>query len=83
MDRDLTLLQWPPVSPILTPINFFFGFVKYSGVPPLYRDMEQLQECNTISAAQTVWELLQNVWAEMGYVVDVCRVTHGALIEEL
>jgi len=45
--------------------------------------MEQLQECITITATQTVWELLQNVWAEMGNVVDVCRVTHGALIEEL
>jgi hypothetical protein len=45
--------------------------------------MEQLQESITITAAQTVWEMLQNVWAEMGYVVDVCGVTHGALIEEL
>jgi hypothetical protein len=45
--------------------------------------MEQLQECLTSTAALTVWELLQNVWAEMGYVVDVLRVTHGALIEEL
>jgi len=45
--------------------------------------MELLQECITITATQTVWELLQNVWAEMGNVVDLCRVTHGALIEEL
>jgi hypothetical protein len=45
--------------------------------------MEQLQECITITAAQTVCELLQNVWAEMGNVVNVCRVTLGALIEEL
>jgi len=45
--------------------------------------MEQLQEYITITAAQTVWEMLQNVWAEMGYVVYVCRVTHDALIEEL
>jgi hypothetical protein len=45
--------------------------------------MEQLQKCITITAAQTVWEMLQNVWAEMGYVVDVHGVTHDALIEGL
>jgi len=45
--------------------------------------MEQLQEHIAITAAQSVWVMLQNVWAEMGYAVDVCRVTHDALIEEL
>jgi hypothetical protein len=45
--------------------------------------MEQLQESVTITAAQTDKEVLQNVWADMGYGVHVCRVTHGALSEEL
>jgi hypothetical protein len=45
--------------------------------------MEQLQDCITITGAHIVWEMMQNVWAEMGYVVDVCRFTHGVLIEEL
>lgn len=84
-DDDLTLLTWPPRSPDLTPCDFFlWGYVKDRVfVQPMPNTLPELKQ--RISAAlQTITRnMLQNVWNELDYRLDVCRVTKGSHIEHL
>ena len=82
---DRVLLRWSPRSPDLTPCDFFlWGYVKdLVYVPPLPRDMEDLQTRITEALATIDNAMLGRVWQEMDYRLDVCRVTRGAHIEHL
>ena len=77
------LLRWPPSSPNLMPRGFFlWRYVKDSVfLPPLTHDLPELRR--RIIAA--IWEIdlyvLQQVWAEMDYRLDVRHVTKGGLAE--
>jgi hypothetical protein len=66
-------IAWPPRSPDLTPLYFFFwGFVKDRVyVPPLPANV----------VAKVTPEMLSRVWQEIDYRWDVCRITNGSHIE--
>ena len=71
------LAFWPPNSPDLTPCDFFlWGFVF---VPPLPLNLDDLKQ----AVASVDADMLQRVWDELDYRMDVCRVTGGGHIEHL
>ena len=82
---DQVLLAWPPRSPGATPCDFFlWGYVKDQVyVPPLPASIPELKvRIRTATETITV-DMLQTVWNELDYRVDVCRTTKGAHIEHL
>jgi hypothetical protein len=84
-EDDVTLFPWPPRSPDLTPCDFFlWGYIKaLVYVPPLPRSLIKLRE-RIAAAVMTIDRMmLQNVWNELNYRLDMCRVTQGAHIEHL
>ncbi|PSN52512.1 hypothetical protein C0J52_11223, partial [Blattella germanica] len=50
---------------------------------PLPRTLVQLRECNNIVVMSTDEMMLQNVWNELDYCLEVCHITQGAHIEHL
>ena len=66
-ERDQTMMKWPPRSPDLTPLDFYFwGYVKGKVyVPPLAQTIDQLK-IRIRAAIQTVTiDVLIKVWANM------------------
>ena len=65
----------PPRSPEADPCDFFlWGYVKDQVyVPPLPASIHGTEGCY----------MLQTVWNDLDYGVDVCRITKGAHIEHL
>jgi hypothetical protein len=74
-------MSWPPRSPDLTPCDFFlWGFFKDRVfVPPLPATLIDLHTRITMIEH----DLLQRVWQELDYRLDVHRVTGGAYIEHM
>jgi hypothetical protein len=74
---------WPPRSPDLTPIDFFlWGFVKDEVyVLPMPMTLNNLKDQIRTAIAKIDQPLLQNVWHEVEYWLDVCRATNGDHIE--
>jgi len=75
----------PPRSPDVTPCDFFlWGYVTNQGyVPPLPASIPEFKvriktAIETISA-----DMLQTVWNELFFHVDVCRITKGSYTEHL
>ena len=66
-------------------VNFFLrGFVKKKvSVPPLPVNLPELRERIREAVAAVTPDMLINVWEELAYRLDVCRVTNGAHIEHL
>ena len=79
------LLRWPR-SPGLTPWDFsLWGYVKDSVfLPPLPQDLPELRR-RIIAATSEIDRnnMLQGVWAEMYYRLDICIVTDSEHIEHL
>jgi len=84
-EGDNQLLYWPPLSPDLTPCDFFlWGFVKDSVyLPPLPMSLKELRDRITHALQTITVDMQQRVWNEFDYRVDVCLVTQGAHIEGL
>lgn len=82
---DRACFEWPPRSPDLTPCDFYlWGFIKDRVyVPPLPADLPDLRNRIAAAVATITPETLINVWEELSYRLDVCRVTKGAHIEHL
>ena len=76
---------WPPRSPDLTSCDFYiWGFVKDRlYMAPLPADLNDLRHRIEAAAASVTPDTLSKVWDELGYRLDVCRVTKGAHIEHL
>jgi hypothetical protein len=78
-------LRRPPRSPDLMPCDLLlWGYVKDSVVlATLPNDLLQL--CGRIIAAisEIVRDMLQRMWAEMDYRLDVCLVTKDRPVEDL
>ena len=72
-------------SPHLTPCDFFlWGFVKQQVYrPPLPPIMKDLRFCVTETIVLVDGPILQRIWLEIEYRINVCRVTQGARIEHL
>jgi len=79
------LLPWPPNSPDLTPCDFFlWGFVNDSVyVPPLPMSLQELRDRITHALQTITADMINRVWDEFDYRVDLCRVTQDAHIEGL
>jgi len=68
-----------------TPCDFFlWGYVKDQvHVPPFPASIPELK-LRIRTAAETITaDMLQTVWNELSFHVDVCRITKGAHIENL
>jgi len=61
--NDSSLLPWPPRSPDLTPCDFFlWGYIKdRMYVPPVPRDLRQLQQRIVEAVAAVDHQMLQRV----------------------
>ena len=79
------LVFWPPRSPDLTVCDFFlWGFVKDKVfVPPLPTDLENLKHRITTAINSIDPDVLQRVWEEFSYRIDVVRAAKGGHIEHL
>jgi len=77
--------NWPPRSPDATPCDFFlWGYVKDQVyVPPLPASIPELKVRIRTTIETITTDMLQTVWNELNYRVDVCRITMGAHIERL
>jgi hypothetical protein len=77
---------WPPRSPDATRCDFFlWGYVKDQFyVPPLLPANIPELKVRIRTAIETITaDMLQTVWNELEYRVDVCRITNGAHTEQL
>jgi len=83
--NDSPLLPWPPRSPDLTPCDFFlWGYIKDRVyVPSMPRDLPQLRQRIVEAVAAIDRQMLQRVWQEPDYRIDICRVTKCGHIEHL
>ena len=74
-----------PRSPDLSPSDFFlWGYVKgLVFVPPLPANIEEMKQRITAALETVTKDMLQRVWHELEYRLDVCRVTGGAHFEHL
>jgi hypothetical protein len=74
---------WPPRSPDATPFYFFLcGYVKDQVyVPSLPASISELKVGIRNTIGSITADMLQTVWNELDYRVDVCRITKGAHIE--
>ena len=79
------LLAWPPLSPDATPCDFFlWGYVKDQVcVIPLPASILELKVRIRAAIETITADLLQTVWNELDYSIDVYRITKGAHIEHL
>ena len=84
-DDDQMLLVWPPLSPDATPCDFFpWGYVKDQVyVPPLPASIPELKVRIRTAIETITADMLQTLWDEFDYRVDVCRITKSAHIEHL
>ena len=75
----------PPRSPVATPYDFFlWDYVKDQVyVPPLPASIPELKVRIRTAIETIIADMLQTVWNELDYRVDVCRITKGAHIEHL
>jgi hypothetical protein len=74
-----------PHSPELISRDFFLlGYVKdHVYVPPLPASILELKVWIRTAIKTFTAEVLQTVWNELDYRVDVCRITNCAHIEHL
>ena len=82
---DQMLLAWPLLSPDATPCDFFLWiYVKDQVyVPPLPASIPELKVRIRTTIETITADMLQTVWSELDYRVDVCRITKGAHTEHL
>ncbi|GBO28183.1 hypothetical protein AVEN_97534-1, partial [Araneus ventricosus] len=65
-------------------IFILWGYVKDKVyVPPMPKTLQALQERITAAVTDIDGNMLLNIWTELDYRWDVCRVTKGAHIEHL
>jgi len=76
---DNTFCTWPPRSPDLTVYDFFlWSFVKDNlCVPPLPKTLPELLERINTSIGKVTQDMLERVWREWVYRLDICLVTRG------
>jgi len=81
--NDQVFCKWPSRSPDLTVCDFFLWcYVKDRVyVPPLPATVDELQQCITGAVDSVKPDVLQRVWCELDYRIDVCWVTKGGHIE--
>jgi hypothetical protein len=75
-------MEWPPKSPALTPMDFFFWrFVKdIVYFPPLPTTLHKLKTRIKEACANTDQGIFHNMWQEVEYQFVVARATRDAHI---
>jgi len=75
----------PPRSPDATSCGIFlWGYAKDRVyVPPLPASILELKVRIRTATETITADMLQTVWNELDYRVDICRITKGAYIEHL
>ena len=78
-------ILWSPRSPDATPCDFFlWGYAKDQVyVPSLPAIIPEMKVRIRTAIEIITADMLQTVWNELNYGVDVCRITKGAHIEHL
>ena len=77
-------MRWPPLSPDLTPRDFFlWGVCEGHFVPPLPANLQDLRNRVTTAVALVDRDMLIRVWSGIDYRIDFCRITKGEHIEHL
>ena len=81
--NDQVFCKWSPTSLDMIVCDFFlWGQVKDRVyVAPLPATVDELQERITAAVDSVMPDMLQRVWPELDYHIDVCRVTRGEHIE--
>lgn len=75
-------LLWPPRSPDITPLDFFFwGYVKERVYATKVDNLDDLKQRIRASIATITPEMLQATWREIEYRLDTLRATGGAHID--
>jgi len=81
--------KWPTTAAMAPEVPWHYvlwfvcGVKNRVFVPPLPRDLADLK-ARIIAAVKNIdAPMLTRVWQELGYRIDVCRVTRGAHIEHL
>jgi hypothetical protein len=70
------LIAWPPRSPDLTPLDFFFwGYVKNIVYQVKINDLQHLKGRIRDAVATVTPNMLQATWNEVEYRLDICRAT--------
>jgi hypothetical protein len=83
--QDCALFAGPPRSPDLTPCDFIlWGNIRDNVyVPPLPTTLDDLTERKTHVINSVDRDMLQRVWEEFSYRLDVVRAAGGGHIEHL
>jgi hypothetical protein len=76
-------IPWPPRSPDLTPMDFFFlwGYVKNCVYGEKIGGHQHLRDRIATAIATVTPDIIQRTWHEIEYRLDVCPATNGAHIE--
>ncbi|KAJ4444408.1 hypothetical protein ANN_06200 [Periplaneta americana] len=82
-NQDNIFSSWPPRSPDLAVCDFFlWGHIKnLVYIPPLPQNLQELQLRITVGIESISIDMLEHVWHEWKYRLDVCSVTRGAHIK--
>jgi hypothetical protein len=75
-------INWPPRSPDLKPMDFFFwGYIKDIVYSERVESLPDLRRRITVAIAVVPVDVLSRVWGEVKFRFDVCRAVNGARIE--
>ncbi|GFW98498.1 DUF4817 domain-containing protein [Trichonephila clavipes] len=75
-------IAWPPRSPDLTPLDFFFwGYVKYTVYGTQVNSLEELKQNIQTAVATVDVSMLKRSWMKLEYRLDIIRATKGSHVE--
>jgi hypothetical protein len=89
LDRDMAgrwisrggPIAWPPRSPDLTPLDFFLGYLKNIVYQVKIIDLQRLKARIRDTVAMVTPNMLQAMWNEVEYRLNICHAAKGAHIE--
>ncbi|GFY09958.1 transposable element Tcb1 transposase [Trichonephila clavipes] len=75
-------IAWPPRSPDLTPLDFFFwGYIKDTAYGTQVNSLEELKQNIQTAVATVDVSMLKRSWMELEYRLDIVRATKGSHVE--
>ncbi|GBL80576.1 hypothetical protein AVEN_225266-1 [Araneus ventricosus] len=73
---------WPPHSPDITPLDFFFwDYIKDRVFATPIADVEELKARIQAAVCTVTEDMLKNTWRELEYRLDILRATKGAHVK--
>jgi hypothetical protein len=75
-------IAWPPRSPDIIPLDFFFwGYVKDIVYSTRVPDINNLRARIVEAVATITPDMLERTWTKVEYRLDIVRATQGAHVE--